>query len=39
MLEEKRAAKEQIAEYNAKVKCLQADAPGPECDKYVKRRR
>lgn len=38
MLEEKRTAKEEIAEYNAKVKCLQADVPGPECDKHVKRR-
>lgn len=39
MLEEKRAAQEQIAEYNAKVRCLQQDNPGPECDKFVKRRR
>jgi hypothetical protein len=39
MLEEKRAAQEEIANYNAKVKCLQADNPGPECDKYVRRRR
>lgn len=38
-LEEKRAAKEEIANYNNKVKCLQSDAPGPECDKYVRRRR
>jgi septal ring factor EnvC (AmiA/AmiB activator) len=37
-LEEKRAAQEQIAEYNTKVKCLQATAPGPECDKYVRRK-
>jgi hypothetical protein len=37
-LEEKRAAKDQIAEYNTKVKCLQSEAPGPECDKFVKRR-
>lgn len=37
-LEEKRAAQEEIANYNAKVKCLQADNPGPECDKYVRRR-
>lgn len=38
-LEEKRAAQEQIAEYNLKVKCLQAEEPGPECDRYVRRRR
>lgn len=37
-LEEKRAAQEQIAEYNTKVKCLQATTPGPECDKYVRRK-
>jgi Skp family chaperone for outer membrane proteins len=37
-LEEKRAAKDQIAEYNTKVKCLQSEVPGPECDKFVKRR-
>lgn len=37
-LEEKNAAKEEIANYNNKVKCLQAEAPGPECDKYVRRR-
>ena len=38
-LEEKKAAQQQIAEYNMKVKCLQADTPGPECDKFVRRRR
>lgn len=38
MLEEKRAAQQQIAEYNAKVECLQQENPGRECDKYVKRR-
>lgn len=37
-LEEKKAAQEQIAEYNLKVKCLQSDAPGAECAKYVRRR-
>lgn len=37
-LEEKRAAQEQIAEYNLKVKCLQTETPGPECDKFVRRR-
>ena len=37
-LEEKKAAQEEIAAYNLKVKCLQSDNPGPECDKYSKRR-
>jgi uncharacterized protein YPO0396 len=37
-LEEKNAAKEEIANYNNKVKCLQSEAPGPECDKYLRRR-
>jgi uncharacterized protein YdbL (DUF1318 family) len=37
-LEEKKAAKEEIANYNMKVKCLNEDAPGPECDKFVRRR-
>lgn len=37
-LEEKKAAQQQIAEYNMKVKCLQAETPGPECDKFVRRR-
>ena len=30
-LEEKKAAKEEIANYNLKVKCLSAETPGPEC--------
>lgn len=38
-LEEKREAQKQIAEYNLKVKCLQMEHPGKECDKFVKRRR
>jgi uncharacterized protein YdbL (DUF1318 family) len=37
-LDEKKAAQEEIAAYNLKVKCLQSDSPGPECDKFVKRR-
>lgn len=37
-LEEKNEAKAEIAAYNEKVRCLQADNPGKECDKYVKRR-
>ena len=39
MLEEKREAKTQIAEYNTKVKCLQEENPGAECDKFVRRKR
>lgn len=38
MIAEKKAAQQEIAEYNAKVKCLQEENPGRECDKYVKRR-
>jgi len=37
-LEEKKAAQEEIAAYNLKVKCLQSENPGPECAKYSKRR-
>ena len=38
-IEEKKAAQAEIAEYNLKVKCMQSDSPGPECDKHVRRRR
>lgn len=37
-IEEKKAAQAEIAAYNTKVKCMQSDSPGPECDKYVRRR-
>ncbi len=37
-IEEKKEAQAQIAEYNLKVKCLQSENPGKECDKHVKRR-
>jgi Fe-S cluster assembly iron-binding protein IscA len=37
-IEEKKAAQAEIAAYNLKVKCMQSDSPGPECDKYVRRR-
>lgn len=37
-LEEKRAAQEEIANYNTKVKCLQSENPGAECDKFLRRR-
>ena len=38
-LEEKKAAQAEIAAYNAKVKCMQAENPGSECDKHIRRRR
>ncbi len=38
-LEEKNSAKAEIAAYNEKVRCLQDENPGRECDKYVKRKR
>ena len=34
---EKRAAQQQIAEYNEKVRCMQDEYPGRECDKYLKK--
>ena len=37
-IEEKKAAQAEIAAYNLKVKCMQSDSPGPECDKHVRRR-
>ena len=37
-IEEKKAAQAEIAAYNLKVKCLNADSPGSECDKHVRRR-
>lgn len=39
MLLEKRAAQEEIANYNLKVKCLSQENPGSECDKFVRKRR
>jgi septal ring factor EnvC (AmiA/AmiB activator) len=38
-LEERNAAKAEIAAYNEKVKCLQEEYPGKECDKYLKRKK
>lgn len=37
-LEEKKEAQAQIAEYNLKVRCLQTENPGKECEKFVRRR-
>jgi seryl-tRNA synthetase len=39
MIEEKKAAKAEIADYNAKVKCLQSESTGAECAKYNRHRR
>ena len=39
MLAEKRAAQEEIAAYNLKVKCMSSDNAGPECDKFNRKRR
>lgn len=38
-IEEKKAAQAEIAEYNFKVKCMQEENPGKECDKYTRRRK
>lgn len=37
-LDEKKAAQDEIANYNLKVRCLQAENPGSECDKFIRRR-
>ncbi len=39
MLLEKRAVQEEIANYNLKVKCMSEEHPGPDCDKFAKKRR
>jgi outer membrane protein W len=38
-LEEKKSAQKDIADYNAKIKCLMEENPGKDCDKYVRNRR
>lgn len=38
-LDEKKDAQKEIAEYNAKIKCLMEENPGRDCDKYVKNRK
>lgn len=35
---EKKSTQKQIAEYNEKVRCMQDEYPGKECDKYIKRK-
>ncbi len=39
MLLEKKAAQEEIANYNLKVKCMSEEHPGPDCDKFNRRKR
>jgi hypothetical protein len=36
---EKKETQKQIAEYNEKVRCMQDEYPGHECDKYLKKTR
>lgn len=38
-IDEKKTAQKDIAEYNAKIKCLMDENPGKDCDKYVRNRR
>jgi opacity protein-like surface antigen len=38
-IDEKKSAQKDIADYNAKIKCLMEETPGKECDKYVRNRR
>jgi hypothetical protein len=38
-IEEKKAAQAEIAEYNTKVRCLQEENPGKDCEKYTRRRK
>ncbi len=37
-LVEKRETQKQIAEYNEKVRCMQDEYPGRECDKWLKKK-
>jgi opacity protein-like surface antigen len=38
-LDEKKTAQKDIAEYNAKIKCLMEEKPGKDCDKYLRNKR
>ncbi len=38
-LDNKKSAQKDIAEYNAKIKCLMEENPGKDCDKYVRNRK
>jgi opacity protein-like surface antigen len=37
-IDEKKSAQKEIADYNAKIKCLMDENPGKDCDKYIRRR-
>ena len=37
-IDSKKSAQKDIAEYNAKIKCLMEENPGKDCDKYVRNR-
>lgn len=38
-IDEKKTAQKDIAEYNAKIKCLMDENPGKDCNKYVRNRK
>jgi chaperonin cofactor prefoldin len=38
-IDEKKDAQKEIAEYNAKIKCLMEENPGRDCDKYIKNKK
>jgi len=38
-IDEKKSAQKDIAEYNAKIKCLMDENPSKDCDKYIRNRR
>lgn len=38
-IDDKKDAQKDIAEYNAKIKCLMEENPSKDCDKYVRNRR
>lgn len=38
-IDEKKTAQKEIADYNAKIKCLMEENPGKDCDKYIRNRR
>ncbi|MBA2403250.1 MAG: hypothetical protein H0V66_00640 [Bdellovibrionales bacterium] len=38
-IDSKKSAQKDIAEYNAKIKCLMEENPGKDCDKYIRNRK
>ena len=38
-IDEKKSAQKEIADYNAKIKCLMEENPGKDCEKYVRNRK